>query len=166
MIYHLKGQKLLFHLIKMIICIYLNIKFIQKNQKKLSFNKYRECWETNGNDETKVLFKFRYATHKTFTKIKNDVYHVEAGNRQENLFAYAYIFKNGEDKLNYIAIGLIVPTEEENVKFCYGTNLGSFIMPSLQNCYRGGKSNTYITSIIKIIIPRRILWIFISLLKP
>ena len=33
-------------------------------------------------------------------------------------------------------------TEEENVKFCCGTNLGSFIMPSLQNCYRVGKSNT------------------------
>ena len=32
---------------------------------------------------------------KHFAKIKNDVYHLEADNRQENL--YAYIFKNGED---------------------------------------------------------------------
>ena len=45
--------------------------------------------ETNGNDETKVLlFKFRYSTDKTFTKIKNDVYHLDAGNRQENLYQY------------------------------------------------------------------------------
>ena len=34
------------------------------------------------------------------------------------------------------------------MKFCYGTNLRSFIMPSLQNCYRVGKSNTYIISIL------------------
>ena len=143
------------------------MEFIQKKPKKNypSIN-IENVEETNGNDETKVLFKFRYIIDKTFTKIKNDVYHLKAENRQENLFAYAYIFKNGEDKLNYIAIGLIVSTEEENVKFCYGTNLESFIMPSLQNCYRVGKSNTYIISIIKIIIPRMILWIFMSLLKP
>ena len=34
------------------------------------------------------------------------------------------------------------------MKFCYGTNLRYFIMPSLQNCYRVGKSNTYIISIL------------------
>ena len=34
------------------------------------------------------------------------------------------------------------------MKFCNGTYLGSFIMPSLQNCYRVGKSNTYIISIL------------------
>ena len=34
------------------------------------------------------------------------------------------------------------------MKFCYGTNLGSFIMPSLKNCYIIGKSNTYIISIL------------------
>ena len=33
------------------------------------------------------------------------------------------------------------------MKFCYGTNLRSFIMPSLQNCCIVGKSNTYIISI-------------------
>ena len=54
---------------------------------------------------------------KHFGKIKNDVYHLEADNRQEN--SYAHIFKNGEDILNYIAIDFIVPTEEENMKFCY-----------------------------------------------
>ena len=44
--------------------------------------------ERNGNDETKILFKFRYAIHKTFIKIKNDVYLLEADNRQNNLYAY------------------------------------------------------------------------------
>ena len=53
-----------------------------------------------------------------------------------------------EDRLNYIAIDFIVSSEKVNLKFCYGTNLGSFIMPSLQNCYRVGKSNTYIISIL------------------
>ena len=102
--------------------------------------------ETNGNDETKVLFKFGYGIDKTFTKIENDIYHLETENRQENL--YAYIFKNGEDRLNYTSVDFTVSTEEENVKFCYGTNFGSFIIPSLQNCYRVGKSNPYTISIL------------------
>ena len=87
------------------------MEFIQKKAKDNypSVN-IENVEETNGNDETKVLFKFRYATHKTFTKIKNDVYLLEADNRQNNL--YAYIFKNGEDRLNYIAIDFIISTEE------------------------------------------------------
>ena len=52
-----------------------------------------------------------------------------------------------EDRLNYIAIYFIVSSEKENLKFSYGNNLGSF-MPSLQNYYRVGKSNTYILSIL------------------
>ena len=59
------------------------MEFIKKKKKKNypSIN-IENVEETNGNDETKVLFKFGYAIDKTFTKIKNDVYHLESNNRQ------------------------------------------------------------------------------------
>jgi hypothetical protein len=42
----------------------------------------------------------------------------------------------------------MVSTMEENVKFCYSTNLGSFMEPSLQDCYRVGISNTYTITVL------------------
>ena len=71
---------------------------IQKTKKNYPSINIENVEEINGNDETKILFKFGYVIDKTFTKIKNDVYHLEADNRQENL--YAYIFKNGENICN------------------------------------------------------------------
>ena len=61
------------HITKYLIYSSINIENVEKR---------------NGNYKTKVLFKFRYSTDKTFTKIKNDVYHLEADNRQENLYQY------------------------------------------------------------------------------
>ena len=102
--------------------------------------------ETNRNDVTKIIFKFGYTIDKTFNKIDNDIYNIQKDNRKENLFGY--IFKNGEDRLNYTSVDFTVSTNEENVKFCYTTNLGGFIMPSLQNCYRVGRENSYKLSIL------------------
>ena len=45
------------------------------------------------------------------------------------------------NQYNYMHIFFIVSTEEKNVKFCYGSNFGSFIMPSL-------KSNNCVISIL------------------
>ena len=58
------------------------MEFMQKKPKKNypSIN-IENVEKINGNDETKILFKFRYVIDKTFTKIKNDVYHLEADNR-------------------------------------------------------------------------------------
>ena len=64
------------------------MEFIQKKPKKISFMKL------------KYYLNLDILLIKHFAKIKNDVYHLEADNRQENL--YAYIFKNGEDIYNYI----------------------------------------------------------------
>ena len=97
-------------------------------------------------DETKVIFKFGYDIEKSFTKIENDLYNLQTEDRPANLFAY--IFKNGEDRLNYTKVNFTVYTREDNVKFCYSSNLGAFIDPSLQNCYRVGKANSYTLSII------------------
>ena len=102
--------------------------------------------QNSGKDKEKIIFKFGYAIDKTFTKLENDIYHFKNENRNVNL--YSYKFKNEEDRLNYSSVNFIVSTEESNVKFCYTTNLGSIIEPSLQNCYRVGKSNSYTLSIL------------------
>ena len=58
------------------------MEFIQKKAKDNypSVN-IENVEETNGNDETKILLKFGDAIDKTFNKIKNDIYHLEADNR-------------------------------------------------------------------------------------
>ena len=95
----------------------------------------------SGSDKTKVIVKFGYDLDYHFTKIKNDVYNLQIENRTQNLFAY--VFNNGEDRMNYTKVVFEVSTEYDNVKFCYITNLGALINPSLQNCYRVGKQNSY-----------------------
>ena len=99
-----------------------------------------------GNDKSRVIFKFGYDIEKTFTKIENDIYNLQTNDRPANLFAY--IFRSGEDRLNYTKVDFLVTTNSSNVKFCYSSNLGAFIDPSLQNCFRVGKVNPYTISIL------------------
>ena len=74
--------------------------------------------------------------------IQNRIYsNYNDENRSINLFGY--IYDQTKTKLNYTGIDFEVTTTEDNVKFCYSTNLGTFINPSLQNCYRVGKLNSY-----------------------
>ena len=112
-----------------------NYRSIVVSNKKLS-----------GDDSTKIYFKFGYNIDETFTKIENDIYNIQTENRTENLFVY--IFKNGEDRLNYTKVDLTVTTTYDNVKFCYSTNLGVLINPSTQNCFRVGVKNNYTITVI------------------
>ena len=102
--------------------------------------------QITGSDQTKVIFKLGYDIQNTFTKIKNDVYNLQTNDRPANLFAY--IFRNGDDRLNYTKYDFEVTTDFENVKFCYSSNLGAFIDPSLQNCFRVGRTNSYTISLL------------------
>ena len=102
--------------------------------------------ELTGQVKTKIIFKLGYAIEKSFTKIQNDMYNLQTIDKPANLFAY--IFRNGEDRLNYTKVDFTVRTTTENVKFCYSSNLGAFIDPSLQNCYRVGLTNPYTISIL------------------
>ena len=102
--------------------------------------------QLTGSDKTKIIFKLGYAIEKTFTKIDNDIYNLQTVDRPANLFAY--IFRNGEDRLNYTKVDFTVSTFTDNVKFCYSSNLGAFIDPSLQNCYRVGAHNPYTISVL------------------
>ena len=101
--------------------------------------------QLTGDDTTKIYFKFAYNIDENFTKIENDIYNIQTKDRKDNIFAY--IFKNGEDRLNYTKVDFKVTTEEDNVKFCYSTNIGAFINPSTQNCFRVGKKNPYTISV-------------------
>ena len=94
-----------------------------------------------GTDKTKVIVKFGYDLNYHFTKIQNDVYNLQIENRTQNLFAY--VFKNGEDRMNYTKVIFEISTLSSNVKFCYITNLGAFINPSAHNCFRVGRTNSY-----------------------
>ena len=125
---------------------YINIKQYGIYTKKTPENYGLIKIQNLGNEEAKIIFKFGYAIEKTFNKIDNDIYNLQKEDKKENLFAY--IFKKDIDSFNYTSINLTVSTNEENVKFCYSTNLGAFITPSLHNCYRVGKLNPYTLSIL------------------
>ena len=94
---------------------------------------------------TRVIFKLGYVMESTFTEIGNKVYqNKDVANRTINLYGYKH--DSTSKRLNYTGVDFKVSTEEENVKFCYSTNLGAYINPSITNCYRVGKNNPYVIS--------------------
>ena len=115
----------------------IHVKTVSENYRLITVKNN----QLTGEDVTKVFFKFGFNIMETFTKIENDMYNLQKENKTDNLFAY--IFKNGEDRLNYTKVVFTVSTTYENVKFCYTTNLGTFISPSTQNCFRVGANNIY-----------------------
>ena len=114
---------------------------------KKSTNKFETITVTNeelgGSSKTRVIFKYGYEIEDKFEQINNGIYHL---NETSNLFGYK--FNTNDSWLNYTSISFMVSTMEENVKFCYSTNLGSFMEPSLQDCYRVGISNTYTITVL------------------
>jgi hypothetical protein len=94
---------------------------------------------------TRIIFKLGYVIESVFTKDDNGVYHnSNVKDRTINLYGYKYPTTN--DALNYTGFDFDISTLEENVKFCYSTNLGAYINPSLSNCFRVGKNNSYTIS--------------------
>ena len=103
--------------------------------------------QTTGTAGTRIIFKLGYVIESTFTKIQNNIYNnQEVTDRTINLFGYK--FETNEKRLNYTSVAFTVSTQEDNVKFCYSTNLGTYINPSLQNCYRVGKTNSYTITVL------------------
>ena len=116
---------------------------------KYSINQYSSIKITNddigGNSPTRIILKFGYAIEAHFKKDENNIYsNINDINRIYNL--YGYIYDQSSTRLSFIGVDFEVSTTEDNVKFCYNTNLGNYIYPSLQNCYRVGKSNPYTIS--------------------
>jgi hypothetical protein len=94
--------------------------------------------ELSGQARTRVIFKFGFAIEMIFDKDEKGIYWNKNDTKREyNL--YGYIYDQTASRYNYTGVDFEVSTEEDNVKFCYSTNLGTYIYPSLQNCYRVGK---------------------------
>ena len=100
--------------------------------------------ELLGTSLSKVFFKYGYSMEDKFTKIQNNIYYYS--NNNNKLFGYK--FSTGDDRLNYTNISFLVSTKESNVKFCYATSFGSYMEPSLQDCYHVGYANTYTLTIL------------------
>ena len=91
---------------------------------------------------TRIIFKFGYIVEIIFSHIGNGIYqNTNEEGRTINLYAYKYI--STAERFNYTGVDFEVSTTSENVKFCYSTNLGTYIIPSITNCYRVGKNNPY-----------------------
>ena len=116
--------------------------YIKKSEKEYSTIIVKNE-EIGGSSKTRVIFKYGYEIEDKFEPIINDLYHL---NETFNLFGY--VFKTDDNWLNYTSISFLVSTMEENVKFCYSTNLGLFMEPSLQDCYRVGIANTYTITVL------------------
>ena len=101
--------------------------------------------DKTGSTSTRVIFKFGYVIESKFLQIENKIYSNQ-NNDQRNINLFGYKYDTTNTRLNYTGIDFRVETKEDNVKFCYSTNLGAFINPSLQNCYRVGKNNPYTIS--------------------
>ena len=124
--------------------INVNKNGVYLRKSDISFEKiHLKNEEIGGSSKTRVIFKYGYEIENQFDPIENGLYHK---NDTDNLFGYK--FKTDNDWLNYTSISFTVSTDKENVKFCYSTNLGSFMEPSLQDCYRVGKSNSYTLTIL------------------
>ena len=97
---------------------------------------------SSGYSSTRVIFKFGLAIESYFSKDEKGIYSNEKDIRREyNL--YGYIYDTSSSRYNYTGVDFQVSTTQENVKFCYNTNLGAYIFPSLQNCHIIGKDNPY-----------------------
>ena len=135
----------------------ISITFNGKNEMEITENGvYTKYWvsqynkieiqnnDVSGNTNTRVIFKFGIGIETIYDKDKNGVYsNLNDEDREYNLYGYIYDQNN---KLDYTGVDFKVTTEEDNVKFCYSTNIGTYIYPSLQNCYRVGKNNPYTIS--------------------
>ena len=114
--------------------IYTNYCVAQYSKKKNE--------DLSGNTNTRVIFKCGVAIETIFTKDENDIYS-NKNDTERSYNLYGYIYDNLFSKLNYTGVNFEVSTNEDNVKFCYSTNLGTYIYLSLQNCFRVGKNNPY-----------------------
>ena len=99
--------------------------------------------ERGGESNTRIIIKVGYNIYnkENWEKETNsNLYY----NSELNMHVFA--FPNDKKKLNYTDVNLIARgvKEGDNVKYCYGTNIGSAIIPSKENCYRVSKYYNYI----------------------
>ena len=97
--------------------------------------------EKGGDDNTRVIIKVGYSTigSSDWEKISENIVY----NKAENM--YVFKFPSATKRYNYTDVLLETSgtNAQDNVKYCYGTNIGSAILPSRENCYRVSKDDKY-----------------------
>ena len=93
--------------------------------------------EIGGEFDTRIIIKVGFNI-ESWDEISSNLYY------NSKLNMHVFSFPNDEKKLNYTYVNLTTKGEGDNVKYCYGTNIGSAILPSDENCYRVSKENIYI----------------------
>ena len=95
---------------------------------------------------TRIIFKFGYVIESIFTPIGDDGIYQNTKEVGRTINLYGYKYDSTSTRLNYTGVDFEVSTYEDNVKFCYSTNLGTYIIPSITNCFRVGRNNPYTIS--------------------
>ena len=92
---------------------------------------------------TRIIFKFGYVIESIFEEIGDTGVYSNEDDKARDTNLYAYKYDSTFKRLNYTGVDFQISTIEQNVKFCYSTNLGTYIKPSVTNCFRVGKDNPY-----------------------
>ena len=97
--------------------------------------------EKGGDENTRVIVKVGYKTigSSEWEEISENIVY----NKAENM--YVFKFPSTTKRYNYTDVLLETSgtNAQDNVKYCYGTNIGSAILPSSENCYRVSKDDKY-----------------------
>ena len=96
--------------------------------------------ERGGDSDTRVIVKVGYKTISSEWEKKSDnvVY-----NAKENLYVFSFPSTVKRYNYTYAMLETYGTNDQDNVKYCYGTNIGSAILPSTENCYRVSKDDKY-----------------------
>jgi len=98
--------------------------------------------ERGGNNDTTVIIKVSYNILSWEEKYDNVVY-----NKELNTYVFSFPV-DAKNKFRTHALLQTSGNSEDNVKFCYGVNIGSAILPSSENCYIVSSKYTYTLKII------------------
>ena len=100
----------------------------------------------NKKTNTRFIFKIGYGVETNQDWKEEEKQPNTEGTLFVNKNKYIYKFPVEDSKKNYTKVDLLVTSlnaDDENIKFCYSTNLGIAIDASRENCFRTGKNIPY-----------------------
>ena len=94
--------------------------------------------ERGGLSDTRIIIKVGYS-QRGWTEINE---YMKYNSEYE---MYLFEFPNDIKRYNYTYANLITSgtNSEDNVKYCFTTNIGAALKPSSENCYRVSRENSY-----------------------
>jgi hypothetical protein len=110
--------------------------------------------ELGGEEDTRVIVKVGYKTISSDWEKKSDnvIY-----NKKENLYVFSFPSTVKRYNFTYAMLETYGTNAQDNVKYCYGTNIGSAILPSTENCYRVSQEDKYTIKIMNPLVMYKIM---------